>query len=69
MLLNNIENSLAYSRRIFVNHAWAASLKQGCPDPILKPKKLGVLIFDSEFLLFHVKLCKFIWIHWSCYYL
>jgi len=26
------------------------------------------LIFKSEFLLFHIKLCKFIWINWSCYY-
>jgi len=24
---------------------------------------------DKEFLLFMSKLCKFIWIHWSCYYL
>jgi len=26
------------------------------------------LIFKSEFLLFRVKLCKFIWINWSFYY-
>ena len=39
--------------------------KPGLSRPILK--NLGFLvflIFKSDFLLFHVKLCKFLWIHW-----
>jgi len=30
---------------------------------------LRVFNFSSQkFLLFQVKICKFIWIYWSCYY-